>query len=154
MQQPGAVRSLLTFGLLSLLFACGGGGTPDSLFIPPIPPAMLQADRVFDQLSFNSPVAQAQAPGDDTQWFAVEQSGVIRVFDNDPTVSVSTVFVDISGRVDSGPSEAGLLGIAFDPAYPVVDDQGLSTLSSSTNQTTIPSSRKVAEYCMTTIDRP
>ena len=82
--------------------------------------------RVFSQLTFNSPVALVQAPGDDTQWFAVEQSGVIRVFDNVPTASSSTVFVDISGRVDSVPFEAGLLGIAFDPAFPIVDEVYLS----------------------------
>jgi len=95
---------------------------------PPPPPVPLQLDdeRVFDQLTFNSPVALVQAPGDSTRWFAVEQSGIVRVFDNDPTVSSSAVFVDISGRVDSGPSEAGLLGIAFDPDFPLVDDVYLS----------------------------
>ncbi len=126
MQHPGVVRSLLTSGLLSLLFGCGGGSTS---FVPPDPPpATLQVDvqRVFVQLSFSSPVALVQAPGDDTQWFVVEQSGVVRVFDNDPTVSSDTVFVDIRGLVDSGPSEAGLLGIAFDPAFPTVDDVYLS----------------------------
>nr|CAM58100.1 formaldehyde dehydrogenase [uncultured marine microorganism] len=82
--------------------------------------------RVFSQLSFDSPVALVQAPGDNTRWFAVEQRGVIRVFDNDPNVASSAVFVDISGRVDSGPSEAGLLGIAFDPAFPIVDEVYLS----------------------------
>ncbi len=134
MLQSGTVRSLLTFGLLAPLFGCGGGG-PDAPFVPPNPPPpTLQVDveRVFDQLLFNSPVALVQAPGNDLQWFAVEQSGVIRVFDNDPTVSSSTVFVDIRGRVDSGPSEAGLLGIAFDPAFPMVDEVYLSYTQSGT----------------------
>ncbi len=126
MQHPGVVRSLLTSGLLSLLFGCRGGSTS---FVPPdLPPATLQVDvqRVFVQLSFSSPVALVQAPGDDTQWFVVEQAGVVRVFDNDPTVSSNTVFVDIRVLVDSMPSEAGLLGIAFDPAFPMVDDVYLS----------------------------
>lgn len=129
MQQSGAVRTLLTFGLPLLLSACGGGSSSGGSFDPPNPPPggmQVDVQRVFDQLTFNRPVALVQAPGDDTRWFAVEQSGVVRVFDNDPTASSSTVFVDISGRVDSGPNEAGLLGIAFHPEYPLVDDVYLS----------------------------
>jgi glucose/arabinose dehydrogenase len=86
----------------------------------------VDVQRVFDQLSFNSPVAMVQAPGDDTEWYVVEQSGIVRVFDNDPAVAASAVFVDISGIVNSGFNEAGLLGIAFDPAFPIVDDVYLS----------------------------
>jgi glucose/arabinose dehydrogenase len=73
--------------------------------------------RVFSQLTFNLPVALMQAPGDNSRWFIVEKLGVVRVFDNDPSVSSSSVFIDISPRVNSGPNEAGLLGMAFHPDF-------------------------------------
>lgn len=58
-----------------------------------------------------------QAPGDATRWFVIQQSGQVRVFANNPTVSVSSPFVDISGRITSG-GETGLLGMAFHPNFP------------------------------------
>lgn len=72
------------------------------------------AQRVFDQVSFSSPTAMLQAPGDSARWFVVEQAGLVRVFDNDQSVAQSDVdvFVDITARVTSG-GERGLLGMAF-----------------------------------------
>lgn len=122
MRHSGAVPSLLALVLLFLLSSCGGGDSAPSVAPAPLPPppAGLATDvqRVFDQISFSSPVALMQAPGDNSRWFAVEQSGVIRVFDNDPNVvqGAVAVFVDISGRVTSG-GERGLLGMAFHPNF-------------------------------------
>jgi len=97
------------------LGACGGGSDGGS---QPAPPVTLAVQRVFASLpSFSSPVAMLQAPGDSTRWFVVEQGGVVRVFNNDPTVAVTAVFVNIAGRVTSG-GEAGLLGMAFHPDFP------------------------------------
>ena len=78
----------------------------------------LAAERVFPGLpSFSSPVLMLQAPGNATRWYVVEQGGVVRVFENQPAVATSAVFVNISGRVRSG-GEQGLLGMAFHPGYP------------------------------------
>lgn len=114
------------------LAACGGGGGGSVAITPPgdqPPPTdtvpQIATQRVFDQLSFSQPVALKQAPGDSTRWFVVEQSGVVRVFDNDQNTSNSSVFVDISGRVSSG-GEAGLLGIAFHPSFPGTPEVFLS----------------------------
>jgi glucose/arabinose dehydrogenase len=41
----------------------------------------------------------------------------VRVFDNNPAVAATALFIDISARVTSG-GEAGLLGMAFHPAFP------------------------------------
>ena len=41
----------------------------------------------------------------------------MRVFDNDPNVGSSQEYLNIIGRVDSGPNEAGLLGFAFHPDF-------------------------------------
>ncbi len=68
-----------------------------------------------------------QAPGDNSRWFTVEQSGIVRVFDNDQNVMPADVgiFVDISGRVSSG-GETGLLGMAFHPNFATNDQVYLS----------------------------
>jgi uncharacterized repeat protein (TIGR03806 family) len=59
-----------------------------------------------------------QAPGDDSRWFVIERSGIIRVFDNVSTVPSMQVFLDIRDRViQLGQSEAGLLGLAFHPDF-------------------------------------
>ena len=126
MQHLSAARYLLTLVLVFLLSSCGGGYsapaavTPPPPPPPPPPPGGLATDvqRVFDQISFSSPVALMQAPRDNSRWFAVEQSGIVRVFDNDQNVVQANVdvFVDISGRVTSE-GERGLLGMAFHPDF-------------------------------------
>ncbi len=73
---------------------------------------------MFPNLSFNDPVALLQAPGEASQWFVVEQIGVIRAFQNVPGVSATRAFLDIRDRVfRSTTSEPGLLGLAFHPDY-------------------------------------
>ena len=118
---------LLVIQGLSWLSACGGGADTVATVPPPPPPPppppaaapTATVQQVFTALQpFTQPVAMTQAPGDPTRWFAVEQSGVIRVFANDPNVSVSSVFLDIAVQVDSNFGESGLLGIAFHPAWP------------------------------------
>ncbi len=63
------------------------------------------------------PVALTQAPGDATHWYVVEKVGRVRRFANSPGVDSFTTVIDISARVDAGPNEAGLLGIAFHPQF-------------------------------------
>src|SRR5687768_2173202 len=59
-----------------------------------------------------------QAPGEATRWFVVEQAGRVRVFANDPAVAATEEFIDIAARV-AFRGEAGLLGMAFHPQFPV-----------------------------------
>ena len=73
--------------------------------------------RAFPSLSFTQPVGLMQAPDDATRWFVIEQAGTVRVFDNNPAITVSSPFIDISGRLTSG-GETGLLGMAFHPNFP------------------------------------
>ncbi|HUF22143.1 MAG TPA: hypothetical protein VMP00_15495, partial [Burkholderiales bacterium] len=71
-----------------LLVACGSGTNE--------PWTPLSVRGVFTNLPlFNRPVAMLQAPGDGARWFVVQQAGVVRVFDNDPAVSATAVFVDL-----------------------------------------------------------
>jgi glucose/arabinose dehydrogenase len=131
MRNSAAPKLLVKCSLLLLVNSCGGGGSVPAVGNPPPPPppGALATDvqRVFDQISFNSPVALLQAPGDNSRWFAVEQAGTVRVFDNDQNVTPGDVdvFVDISGRVLSG-GEQGLLGMAFHPDFATNDQVFLS----------------------------
>ncbi|HEY5623782.1 MAG TPA: PQQ-dependent sugar dehydrogenase [Gammaproteobacteria bacterium] len=70
-------------------------------------------------MSFDQPLLMLQAPGASSTWYVVERAGVVRAFDNDPAVTESRVFVDLRAIVDSGPGEAGLLGMAFHPDFAV-----------------------------------
>lgn len=109
----------------TMLCACGGssGGAGPGPVVPPptttVPTVAVQ--RVFSQLSFNQPLHLQQAPGDSSRWFAVEKNGFVRVFANNQNASSSSVFLDINAIVDDS-GEGGLLGIAFDPAFPVTPE--------------------------------
>ena len=113
--------------LASLVFAACGGSSGGSVAPPvtqPPPPTTIPEvaiERVFTQLSFNQPVALKQAPGDSSRWFVVEKSGFVRVFANNASSSSSSVFLDISGVVNSA-GEGGLLGIAFHPDFPTTSE--------------------------------
>ena len=101
------------------LAACsgGGGGEGGSTAAGPAQ-AALTVQRVFPGLpAFSAPVALLQAPNDASRWFVVEQPGRVRVFANHPTVTATTVFIDIADRV-TRISETGLLGMAFHPQFP------------------------------------
>jgi glucose/arabinose dehydrogenase len=67
-------------------------------------------------LTFNQPVGIV-SPGTGTnRLFVIEQPGVIRVFENTPTATTSTVFLDLTTHVLYG-GEQGLLGLAFHPNF-------------------------------------
>ncbi len=74
-------------------------------------------ERVFARLGFERPLGLLQAPGKDDRWFVVEQRGTVLAFANHPGTAHAEVFVDIQARVEDGPNEAGLLGMAFHPDF-------------------------------------
>ena len=121
-------------GLLAAacLAACGGSGGGDALDSggdpgggTPQPPGdttpQIAVADAFPALSFSQSTALKQAPGDASRWFVAEKSGVIRVFDNDPTADTSSVFLDISA-VTASSGEGGLLGFAFHPDFPATPE--------------------------------
>jgi glucose/arabinose dehydrogenase len=109
---------------LLALTACGGsgsgnggnngGGQPPPP--GPNPPTAVQTQQVFAGVDLSAVTALRQAPGDASRWFAIEQSGIVTVFDNDSVNATDATFLDITGRVQFG-GEAGLLGIAFHPDF-------------------------------------
>jgi glucose/arabinose dehydrogenase len=99
------------------LQACGGDGTIDTTPPPNGGGDDIALQPVFGQLSFPAPVALLQAPGDDSQWYVVQQGGIVSVFEAVSDVDTSSVFADLSAVVDDSASESGLLGMAFDPDF-------------------------------------
>lgn len=110
----------------------GGGGPPtpapfgldqrpaNPSCVAPARPQASTTVRVvpaFDGLTFNGPTDMKQAPGDPSRWYVVEKAGVVRVFANDDATTTSSVFIDITSEVNSGPNEAGLLSMAFHPDF-------------------------------------
>jgi len=77
----------------------------------------LQLQVAFNNLTFTRPV-DLQHPGDGTdRIFVVEQAGVIKVFENNASVTNAPIFLDIQNRVNDSGNEEGLLGLAFHPDY-------------------------------------
>ncbi len=92
---------------LSLLTACHG-----FLDNPPPPTGIPSLSLVG---TFSSPVYLTAAPGDTQRLFVVERLGKVRVLHHDTTQA--RPFLDLSGQVQTGYVEQGLLSIAFDPQY-------------------------------------
>jgi len=85
----------------------------------------IATERAFPNLRFRdaagvtrNPLLMIQAPRDRSRWFVVERFGAVKVFDNNPAVSTSSMFLDIGTRVESSCAECGLLGMAFHPDFP------------------------------------
>lgn len=72
--------------------------------------------------TFERPVAMAQPPNADAEWYVVEQRGTIRRITHEADPPESTIALDWRGivvdPVATGSAETGLLGIAFHPDHP------------------------------------
>jgi len=89
----------------------------------PIANTSISTEQAFPNLpAINDPVGLMQAPGDTSQWYVIEKDGRVLRFDNVANANAVSTFIDIRSPsdpidVDSGSSEAGLLGMAFHPDY-------------------------------------
>lgn len=103
-------QKTMLFGGLLLLFGLSACNEP-----------LVGLEPMFDEISLEHPVALIAGPmlenGSEPVWFVVEQSGrILRLTGQGKSVQ-SRVFVDLRDRVEDGPNEAGLLGMAFDPQF-------------------------------------
>ncbi|MCK4586085.1 MAG: hypothetical protein KAU29_02010, partial [Gammaproteobacteria bacterium] len=73
--------------------------------------------RVFKDIFFQRPLAFVADPEQINVWYIVEQAGRVVRIDGRGQNTKSSIFVDITDRVESGPNETGLLGMAFDPKF-------------------------------------
>jgi len=74
----------------------------------------------FPNLRFSTPVEIQNAQDGSNRLFVVEQSGIIKVFNNNPAIAASevAVFLDLEDQVTFSPGqEMGLLGLAFHPNF-------------------------------------
>jgi glucose/arabinose dehydrogenase len=111
------VSKLICRGLLlGALCACGVAWAASS--VPGL--SAIKLTPVFASVSLQRPVLLLEAPSVTSAsrvWFVLEQAGrVLRLQQTGETVK-RTLFVDLRSRVDSGPNEAGLLGMALDPRF-------------------------------------
>lgn len=90
----------------------------------------MRLQRVFSTIEIDTPILMLQSPNDNQHWYVVEKAGRILQLSGSNAIAHSSVFVDISDRVDSSPNEAGLLGMAFHPQY---ESNGLVYLSYTTS---------------------
>jgi glucose/arabinose dehydrogenase len=77
-------------------------------------PAEVELRRVFADSRFTRPLYLTHAGDHRGRVFIAEQPGTIRVLGE----GEDQVFLDLRGKVNDGPNEAGLLGLAFHPRYP------------------------------------
>lgn len=83
----------------------------------PVSSVTIATQRAFPNVFIGGITGLFQAPGDSSRWFAVEQGGRVRTFQNVDSVSASSVFIDLRSRVVAT-GEGGLLGLAFHPSFP------------------------------------
>ncbi len=101
------MRSLLAL-LTMALVASSGSINAASLHIVPL----------FPSLTFKQPVAMVQLSDEGRpQWLVVEKRGTIQWVEGRGSGAHSSEFADLRDRVDAGPTEAGLLGIALHPQF-------------------------------------
>jgi glucose/arabinose dehydrogenase len=103
---------------ISVLLGCGGSGDSSSTSSPTpqsasTPTPQVKLTTVVSGL--DTPVDLQQANDGSGRLFVVEKAGAIQIIQNGAIQD--SPFLDISSKVDSEPSEMGLLGLAFHPKY-------------------------------------
>ncbi len=79
-------------------------------------PGSIRVVRGLPNITFSAPVLVLSPPDGSNRLFIVEKAGRIRVVANNDAATATTVFMDISTRVQAA-GEQGLLGFAFAPDY-------------------------------------
>lgn len=72
---------------------------------------------LFPDHPFTKPVAMIEHPEEAERWYIVEQEGRIIEARKGKTGWGFKTFADLREKIESGPSEAGLLGMAFHPRF-------------------------------------
>jgi len=84
---------------------------------PPVASSILLETPFPGLPSLTSPLAMYMAPGNNSYWYVVQQTGQVIRFANNASVNSVSTFIDINdGRLISG-GERGLLGMAFHPDF-------------------------------------
>jgi len=130
----------------------GGGGDKSGPTTPVVLPA-LALERAFPNLTFTSPVAMLQAPGDPGRWYVVERgtstrNGKVIAFPNNDLALQSDATEFISIPVDVS-GEGGLLGMAFHPDFPNTPHVFLSYTRTGPDPVNAPLTTVIARFTST-----
>jgi len=81
--------------------------------------AQITYENALPNITFNEPVEiKNSGINADNRLFIVEQAGIIKVVNNNPSTTFASTFLDIRNDVNfSSGQELGLLGLAFHPNY-------------------------------------
>jgi glucose/arabinose dehydrogenase len=85
------------------------------LLVPLTLSAQTGLEPMFGGKHFEQPVFMLPLPGSRNQWVVIERRGLVIGLKTDG--SERHTLLDLRGRIDSGPMEAGLLGMAFHPQF-------------------------------------
>lgn len=77
----------------------------------------MEIQPIFSNLTFSESLLLTNAGDNTDRLFVVERRGIINVFENNPNVLNSKIFLNIQSQVNSNHSEGGLLGLVFHPDY-------------------------------------
>jgi glucose/arabinose dehydrogenase len=106
----------LLFVAISFLLGCGGSGDSSSMSTPQSASAQVPQVKLTSVVGgLDFPVDMQQANDGSGRLFVVEKVGAIVIVQNGAIMS--SPFLNISDKVDSEPSEMGLLGLAFHPKF-------------------------------------
>lgn len=140
-------RLLLVASLAAALAACmfdpeneeatSSSATAITCVAGPRPTTGYTTAPALGDLSFTMPVAMVSSPTEKNRFYVVEKKGFIRrvTVSSETGAAESALFADISGRINAGPNEAGLLGFALHPDFA---DNGTVILSYTKPSTTSP----------------
>jgi uncharacterized repeat protein (TIGR03806 family) len=120
--------TLLVASLSAAIAACVLGETPEeetgsataavtSCLAGARPSTGFTTAPALGDLSFSMPVGMIASPTNRNRFYVVEKKGFIRRVETNGEEATSSLFLDISARVNSGPNEAGLLGLALHPSF-------------------------------------
>jgi uncharacterized repeat protein (TIGR03806 family) len=140
------VPTLLVASLSAAVAACVLGDTPEeetgaasaavtSCLAGARPTTGFTTAPALGDLTFSMPVGMIASPTHRNRFYVVEKKGFIRRVETNGTEATSSLFVDISGLVNAGPNEAGLLGLALHPRFA---DNGYVYLSYTKKSSTSP----------------
>jgi uncharacterized repeat protein (TIGR03806 family) len=115
--QSGAASATTTGGSTSGLDSRPSNTTCLAGDAPSTGSLSIAVQPAFPNVNLSQPVKMLQAPQDGSRWFAVQQGGIVKVWNNTANASDS-VFVDITSRVAALETESGFLGMAFHPNWP------------------------------------
>lgn len=90
---------------------------PSSTMPENFSPESIELVPAFTQLTFEQPLYLTTADDQSTNLFVVERTGKIHRFENDPEVSETALFLDLTEHISAEGTEMGLLGLAFHPEF-------------------------------------